>query len=181
MFESHGIHIQPVERIDLVQMVALRSQPDVWMHLGNIQMISLQEQERWYGEMLSDVTRRYYIVGTQRIDFIGIVRMDAIDVINRSIRVGGDLLPEFQEQGYGLKMIELIKRYCFNFLNVHRIWLLVLDTNERAKGLYRRAGFVDEGRQREAIFRNGKYIDYLMMSMLRGENDCERKVYDSTA
>jgi len=170
MFKSQGIYMRPIERADLKQMVKLRSSPDVWMHLGDIRMISLHEQEQWYEEMLDDITRCYYIVGTQGVNFIGIVRLDEIDTINRSIRVGGDLFPEFQGQGYGQKMMELIKRYCFRFLNVHRIWLLVLDTNERAKKVYRQAGFIDEGRQREAIFRDGRYVDYLMMSILRTEN-----------
>jgi RimJ/RimL family protein N-acetyltransferase len=52
---------------------------------------------------------------------------------------------------------------------MNRLWLLVLENNKVALSLYRKAGFVEEGRQRKAIFRDGRYLDYLMMSILRSE------------
>ncbi len=46
--------------------------------------------------------------------------------------------------------------------------------NGRAIGAYRRAGFVEEGRLRQACFRNGRYHDELCLGILRG--DWERQV-----
>jgi RimJ/RimL family protein N-acetyltransferase len=94
--------------------------------------------------------------------------MDQIDYINRSIRVGGDIHKDYRGKGYGTKMFELIVSYCFNYLNSRRLWLMVLETNEKAIQLYKKIGFKEEGRQIEAVFKNGKYIDYLMMSKLKG-------------
>jgi RimJ/RimL family protein N-acetyltransferase len=44
-----------------------------------------------------------------------------------------------------------------------------LDTNKIAISMYRKHGFLVEGIQREAIFRNGVYVNYNMMSILRSE------------
>jgi diamine N-acetyltransferase len=52
---------------------------------------------------------------------------------------------------------------------MNRLWLLVLENNEPAKNLYKKMGFVNEGVQRQAIFKEGQYHDYIMMSLLRGE------------
>jgi putative acetyltransferase len=49
---------------------------------------------------------------------------------------------------------------------VSRIELLVFERNEAAIHLYRKFGFVVEGRRRKAIFRDGKYLDDLMMARL---------------
>jgi len=139
------------------------------MNLGNIEMIGLRQEKEWFERMLSTRTARYYILYSAEIDFIGIVRTDEIDYINRSIRVGGDLLLEHRGQGHGTRMFELLKKYCFDYLNMNRMWLLILETNEVAIKLYEKAGFVEEGRQRHAIYRDGRYVDYVMMSLLRSE------------
>ena len=169
MFEYAGVRIRPIEEADLSLMVELRAEPSVWMNLGNIEIIGLREQKHWFDSLLANPKARYYVLCSAKVDFIGIVRTDEIDYINRSIRVGGDILPEFQGQGYGARMFQLLKKYCFDYLNMNRIWLLVLETNEKALRLYRRAGLVEEGRQRQAIYREGRYVDYIMMSMLRSE------------
>ena len=41
--------------------------------------------------------------------------------------------------------------------------------NVRAVRSYEKAGFVLEGRLREAVYKNGKYDDVLIMSVLRSE------------
>jgi len=67
---------------------------------------------------------------------------------------------------YGSRIFELVVDYCFNQLNMHRLWLLVLSQNKIAKHIYEKHGFEVEGVQRQAIFRNGKYVDYIMMSRI---------------
>jgi len=171
MFQYAGVRIRPIEERDLPAMVALRADPAVWTFLGDIEMIGLERQREWFKTLQHRIDRRYYILGTKALDFVGVVRTDEIDFVNRSIRVGGDILPKYQGKGYGTRMFRLIRKYCFDCLNMNRLWLLVLENNTAALPLYRKAGFVEEGRQRKAIFRDGKYLDYLMMSLLRSEYD----------
>ena len=171
MFEYDGVCIRPIKEFDLFDMMKLRADPRVWMNLGSIEMINPRQQEEWFERMVSNSRNCYYILYSTEIRFIGIVRTDEIDHLNRSIRVGGDIEPDLQGQGYGTKMFELLKKYCFDYLNMNRMWLLVLETNDRAIGLYQKMGFVEEGRQRQAIYRDGRYVDYIMMSLLRGEYD----------
>jgi RimJ/RimL family protein N-acetyltransferase len=170
MFEYGGVTIRPIEEADLERMAKLRADTRIWMRLGEISMVNLRAQQQWFLGLQGDPRRRYFVLCSGQIDFLGIVRMDEIDWINRSVRVGGDILPEYHHQGFGTKMFELIKKYCFDYLNIHRIWLLVLESNDIAYSTYLKAGFVEEGRQREAIFRDGRYQNYIMMSLLRSEH-----------
>jgi RimJ/RimL family protein N-acetyltransferase len=169
MFEHNGICLRPIEECDLARMVSLRSEPEVWMNLGDITMINLKAQQEWFLRLAGDAKRRYYILATSEIDFLGIVRMDELDWINRSVRVGGDIVSDFRGKGYGKRLFQLLPKYAFDYLNLERIWLLVMEQNVRARALYCRSGFVEEGRQRRAVFRGGKYQDYIMMSLLREE------------
>jgi len=63
----------------------------------------------------------------------------------------------------------LILDYGFYQLNLHRIWSGALAFNERSIQLHKVVGFQEEGRQREAVFRNGEFHDIVMFGLLRDE------------
>jgi RimJ/RimL family protein N-acetyltransferase len=65
--------------------------------------------------------------------------------------------------------MRLMLRYGFDTLNLNRIFLRVFASNPRAIRSYEKADFIHEGRMREAEFRNGQYVDVLLMSVLRSE------------
>ncbi len=72
-------------------------------------------------------------------------------------------------KGYGGEATELMVDHAFSALNLHRVALTVFAFNERAIRAYARVGFVDEGRAREAIWRDGKWWDEIHMSILEPE------------
>ncbi|MGH8247096.1 MAG: UDP-4-amino-4,6-dideoxy-N-acetyl-beta-L-altrosamine N-acetyltransferase, partial [Gammaproteobacteria bacterium] len=158
-----------VEETDLEQVRALRNDPSTWVHLTDPHLITREAQRQWFAGLANRPDRMYLVICDEQQPFIGIVRMDEYDRLHRSIRVGADVAPELRGQGYGKKTFQALKKYCFDMLNLHRIWLAVLETNERAIRLYLSQGFQMEGRFRRAIFRDGKYVDYLLMSLLEEE------------
>lgn len=74
-------------------------------------------------------------------------------------------------RGFGKASIILIKKYCFEILNAHRIWLDVYSDNIRAVGLYKSRGFRTEGLLRDAIKQNGKYRSLKIMSILKNNSN----------
>ena len=69
-------------------------------------------------------------------------------------------------KGYGTEATRLMLEHAFERLRLHRIGLSVFAFNERAIRAYRRAGFVIEGRAREAIRRDDRWWDEIEMSIL---------------
>jgi len=78
-------------------------------------------------------------------------------------------------KGYGTDATKLMVEHAFTRLNLHRVALSVFSFNERAIRAYRKAGFVVEGRAREAIWREGRYWDELTMSILAHEWHAARR------
>jgi RimJ/RimL family protein N-acetyltransferase len=72
-------------------------------------------------------------------------------------------------QGYGTEATRLMVAHAFGSLGLHRVALSVFDFNERAVRAYRRCGFVVEGRSRESLWRDGRWHDELIMSILAHE------------
>jgi len=59
--------------------------------------------------------------------------------------------------------------------NFRRIWLITWADNERAVRCYRACGFVEEGRERQAEYVNGRYVDVLELGLLRDEWEAARR------
>jgi len=76
---------------------------------------------------------------------------------------------EYWGRGYGTDAMRLILRYAFAELNLHRVSLTVFDYNPRAVRSYEKCGFLDEGRMRQCLNRDGRRWDMIFMGILREE------------
>ena len=50
---------------------------------------------------------------------------------------------------------------------MNRIYLNILEENISSRKLFEKMGFIQEGVQREAVFKNGKYNNLIMYSLLK--------------
>lgn len=77
--------------------------------------------------------------------------------------------PDYRNRGYGTDAMRLLVNYAFRELGAYRIELGVFGFNMRAMRVYEKLGFVHEGAQREALYRDGQRFDLYAMSLLRPE------------
>ena len=61
----------------------------------------------------------------------------------------------------------MLLRFAFDEVNLNRAYLRVFDYNARGIRAYEKIGLVHEGRERQAIWRDGTYHDVHLMAMLR--------------
>lgn len=81
----------------------------------------------------------------------------------------GMYAPRFMGRGLGTEAIRLVLRHAFGTLGMHRVDLKVLDFNDRAIAAYRACGFVEEGRERESCWVDGRWHDDVIMGVLDRE------------
>src|SRR5262245_47430153 len=72
-------------------------------------------------------------------------------------------------QGYGTDATRALVAWGFRELNLNRVWLRVFEDNPRGIRCYEKVGFRVEGRLRQDRFREGRYLDTIIMGVLRGE------------
>ena len=83
-------------------------------------------------------------------------------------RLGIGLLPEFRGQKIGARLLAATIADAFQ-KGLTRIELEVFAANERAFALYRKFGFVEEGRKRQARCLDGVCEDSICMALLKAE------------
>lgn len=179
------IFFQPLEANDESLIRRWVNDPGVWGLLARRLPVN-ELREREFIENLykpqSDLALGIVVRDQDRL--IGVAGLHKIDPASRSAVFGifiGD--KENQSRGYGTEAVRLMVRYGFRELNLNRIGLSVYADNERAIRAYRRAGFKQEGRCRQANYRDGAYRDELIFGILQEEweEDGERKLDEQNA
>lgn len=89
-----------------------------------------------------------------------------LQTANVGIAIGN---PADRGKGYGRDGMQLILRYAFNELNLHRVGLTVLERNLAARRMYESVGFVVEGILRDTDYRDGIRGNDIQMSILSNE------------
>jgi putative acetyltransferase len=74
---------------------------------------------------------------------------------------------DWQGKGIGTELLRAALDMADNWLNLTRMELEVYADNEPAIHLYERFGFEREGRLRQHAFRDGQYVDSIVMARLR--------------
>ncbi len=161
--------IRILEKGHLEKLRRLRNDPKTNEHLTSILPVNEHIQEEWFRKLCLDDSRMYFAIEDAKGRFLGMIRCDEWDRINRSIRIGMDIAPEQRRKGIATEAYRLFIQYLFEELGLHRIWLLVIGFNKPAMALYLKLGFVREGVQRRAVYRHNRFHDYIMMSLLKTE------------
>lgn len=174
MIYGDRIRLRAPTRSDLPRFVEWLNDPDVRDGLLLYLPLSQEDEEAWFENMLkTPAPQRPMVIEVHHRDdwvMIGNCGLHVIDWRIRSAEAGifiGD--PSNWNKGYGTEVMRLLLRHGFYTLNLNRIALEVFQTNPRAIRAYEKAGFVQEGRKRQGMYRDGEYIDILLMSVLRSE------------
>jgi len=133
----------------------------------NSQFIFPNSKEEHHN-LLTDRNVEHLVLKSANNETIGFVILVGLKNINKSIELRRIVLKE-KGKGFGRMTIKELKRHCFEKLNSHRLWLDVLETNERAKYLYLSEGFKEEGTLRDAVLIKGKFNNLILMSILKDE------------
>lgn len=187
MIYGERIRFRRDERSDIPRFVEWLNDPEVTRHLSAMTLpISRANEEGWFENMLKlppeeqpfaievrDALPAAGIIPAEGRDGWKLIGNCGIFDFNRTARsaeVGlfiGD--KSCWNKGYGTEVMRLLLRVGFETLNLNRITLRVDEENRGGIRAYEKAGFVHEGRLRQAVYLDGKYQDMLIMSVLRPE------------
>jgi RimJ/RimL family protein N-acetyltransferase len=133
-------------------------------------LYSLEREKEMMSNMLKKESYVFDIVDIKEERLIGRCMLFNVDQVNRTAMFGiviGE--KEYWNRGYGKEATSLLLDYGFNLLNLHNIMLGVYSFNNRGLRCYRKVGFKEIGRRRQArIFGDQKY-DMVFMDILAEE------------
>ena len=104
-------------------------------------------------------------------DRVGVVDWHKVQTgrTSSSWEIGIGLAPEFRGRGYGAEAQQLLVRYLFAHTPVNRVEAITERANVAEQRALEKAGFTREGILRGRSFRQGRYRDQVIYSVLRDE------------
>ena len=175
MLQGERIVLRPVRRSDITPALNWLNDPEVTQYLNMWLPLTEMREEKVIEDLGTTRAQNNVVLIIEVNDDgepkpIGSVELEDINYGDRvamfGITVGEK---DYWNQGYGTEAARLIIRYGFEQLNLHRINSYAYSFNERSLRLHRKVGFVEEGRQREAVFKNGVYYDHVLFGILKNE------------
>jgi RimJ/RimL family protein N-acetyltransferase len=175
MIEDHRILrgarvlLRPLGTADLRRCVKWFSDPQVIQFLGRNSPTTLAEEERWYRDYSRRSDEQIFAIEVNG-KHVGNLGLHKVDRIHRKADLGiviGET--EYWSQGYGTDALRTALRYGFEQLRLSKVSLDVLEYNSRALRSYEKCGFVREGIHREEVYKDGRFLNVVRMSILARE------------
>jgi RimJ/RimL family protein N-acetyltransferase len=167
------VYLRPIEEADAERCYEWFSDPEVRVHILRRPYPNTARSSLDYFRSLDPArTQLFAIVSREAGAYIGNCGLHDIDPVNRHAELGiviGDRA--FLGKGFGREAVHLLCAHAFRTLNLHKVALHVSAPNERAIRAYTAVGFKPEGRLRDREFVDGRYVDTIVMGLLRGEFD----------
>lgn len=165
---GENIYLSPINKEDYEKYTEWINDLDISLKLGNAHQIYTLKKEQ---EILEEISENSFAIILKEDDkLIGNCGLINIEQVTRKAELGifiGE--KEYWNMGYGTEAINLLLDYGFNLLNLHNIMLEVFAFNKRAIECYKKIGFKEIGRRREAREIAGKRYDEVFMDMLSTE------------
>src|SRR5659263_561824 len=169
--EGNRIYLRPVEKEDLRIFPEWINDKEIQSLTGEVYPMTEKGFEEFYEGTQKTEDRIWFVIVDKEKNIVigetGFLRIfNPWRTADLSIIIGKK---EYWGKGIGKEVANLMLEYGFNNLNFHRLVIGVVGFNEIGLKFLESIGFIKEGTQREGYFHNGKYSDFIMMSLLEDE------------
>ena len=114
-------------------------------------------------------TIRWGITLKNESKIIGIIGYNYWAHVDSRASVGYDLAKAYWGNGYTSEALKMILVFGFHQMMLNRVEAESVNFNVASIRVLEKAGFVQEGRQREKFFQGGQFYDLLLYALLRRE------------
>lgn len=165
------IYLRPLEKADAAVLTPWFNDLEVTRHLRrSIPMNLAAEEDFIEGLYKNEQTLVLGIAARSDDRLIGVAGLHDVNARCRHAQFGiaiGD--KSCWNKGHGTEASHLMVRHAFEVMNLNRVWLHVHADNPRGIRAYEKAGFRREGTLRQEFFVDGRYVDTIVMAVLRDE------------
>jgi RimJ/RimL family protein N-acetyltransferase len=131
--------------------------------LGRLNAVTPEAHERWFAGLAERQDTLHFAIEVHGVH-AGNVWLANIDRDHRKAEVRIAIgKPSQAGSGAGTEALQLISRYAFDTLGLHRVYAFVLAFNPRARRAFEKAGFVLEGTLRHDRWDGHAFVDTFLL------------------
>lgn len=162
-----GITLGPISGHDRDKLFSWRNDARVWKWCRQYRTISYEEHDRYWGQMVDRHDCVFFGIYHHKA-LVGCAGLTSIDHVNSRAEFSLYIAPHCQGRGYSKPALMTLFDWGFSYLNLNQIWGETYEGNI-ALQVFKGLGMHVDGTRRSFYYRDGKYIDCHLISMLRSE------------
>lgn len=172
VLQGNKVCLRPLDASDVKSIARWHNDTEIMTLFALTRTGSEEYWSEWLQKRLQSPSAAYFGIVMKGDDrLIGYVHLEEIYWSHKLCRDIGILIGEKEEwsRGYGTEAMELLLRYAFEELGLHRLELLTFVFNERGIRVWQKCGFRQEGVMRKARLANGRWCDLILYALLEDE------------
>ena len=171
--------LRPVIESDYPLIHRWMNHPEVWHYMDYERPVSLVDVAEDAERSRQEGIPFTIVVDGRPIGRIGLNRFRPRDRICSMYMYVGE--QEFWGQGFARDAVMTLLGYAFDRWDLHRVELWTLGDNDRARSTYQRCGFDQEARLAERSWKDGGWVDRVLMSITREGFAAAREIWLTSA
>jgi hypothetical protein len=178
MLEGKYVKLRSLEEDDLKALREWRNSKHVRKTTREYRLLDMIHQRKWFESIHASNPPREMMFGiaNKNNKLIGVTGLTYIDWKNRHAEISIYLSKEnWQKSKEAFDTLEIVTRYGFGELNLHRLWVEIFSISIENIRLFEKMKFVKEGELRDRLWRNGKWWNSVLYSKLSTEYKHEKK------
>jgi RimJ/RimL family protein N-acetyltransferase len=167
-----GVIIREAKPSDAARIIAymnrLSEEPNSNIEISPGEFTRTVEEEAGFLAEFAQSKNSIFLVAEAEGQIVGMLNCKGSNrvAIRHAVTLGMSVDQDWRRQGIGSQLMAQAIAWAKSTGIISRIELAVFERNEKAIRLYQKFGFEIEGKRRKAIFREGEYLDGLIMASL---------------
>jgi len=166
------VYLRAFEPDDYKTTIKWHNDNEIWKMVGGPKyFVSTEYEKKWIEDTIWNKDQiKLGICLKENDKLIGSCSLSKIDMLNRSavigIMIGNN---KYWGKGLGSEAILLLSDFAFSERGFNRIWAYILESNIASQKMFKKCGYKIEGLLRQSIYKNGKFQNLVIMSILQEE------------
>lgn len=164
--------LRAIEETDLELIREMINDPEIEKMTGGTSFpISMYQQKKWFESINNRSNELRLMIETKDKGTIGLVALTDIDYKNGTAEFHAKLATSknIRGSGFGTKAYCALINYAFYQMNLNCIYTGNIEYNNVTERVKEKIGFKKEGVLRERVYKNGKYYNIHVWSILKSD------------
>jgi RimJ/RimL family protein N-acetyltransferase len=169
MLEGKVVNLRSLEEEDLSILKNWRNKKHVRKTTREFKLLNMINQKKWFEYIHDQNPPKDIMFGiiNKKLKLIGFTALTYVDWKNRHAEISIYFAKEnWQNTIQATDTLNLIMEYGFKELNLHRLWVEIFSLSKENIILFTKHKFVKEGILRDKVWRDGKWWDSQIYSMI---------------
>lgn len=170
------VKLRAVEEKDFELLLNLINAPEIENMTGGWHYpVSCMAQKCWMENFENSDQCIKLMIELINSKTIGMISLENINWKDRAAAVSYKICAALEDRikGDTLDALKGMIGYAFNEMGMNCIYAEILEENYFSRNLCKRAGFIEEGIMRKRVYKNGKYRNFVSVSILKEEFERE--------